>query len=76
MAATDAIARIYFFTIAYLLTTGSAKARGSRTLVIPVALTPSMLLNNRPIFQGNRSRKPIVARAAYPRYRVDFCASL
>jgi hypothetical protein len=43
IAASVAIAKIYFFTVAYLLSGKSARARGSRTVVVPAARTLSML---------------------------------
>jgi hypothetical protein len=59
IAATDAIARIYFFTVAYLPPNGLAKARGTRTVMLPTALSALILLNNRPTFQANRPRMPM-----------------
>jgi hypothetical protein len=54
IAATDAIARIYFLTATYLRQSGSAKARASRIVAVPPAVMPTMLLNNKPSFQMNR----------------------
>ena len=57
IAATDAIARIYFFTVTYLPQSGSAKARASRTIAVLPAIIPPMLLNNKPPFQWNHPRR-------------------
>jgi hypothetical protein len=55
IAATDAIARIYFLTATYLRQSRSAKARASRIVAVPPVIIPTMLLNNRPSFQMNHS---------------------
>jgi hypothetical protein len=59
IAATDAIARIYFFTVTYLPQSGSAKARASKTIAVLPAIIPTMLLNNKPSFQTNHARRII-----------------
>ena len=62
IAATDAIARIYFLTVTYLRQSGSAKARASRIVAVPPAIIPTMLLNNKPSFQMNRRYNPQLTR--------------
>ena len=49
IAATDAIARIYFLTVTYLRQSESAKARASRIVAVLPAIIPTMLLNNKPL---------------------------
>ena len=56
LAVTDIIARMYFFAAACLPPSGPAKAHAPRTVGIPQAITPSMLLDNKLAFQTNRSR--------------------
>jgi hypothetical protein len=55
IAATEAIARVYFFIVTYLRQSGSAKARASRIAAVLPAITLPMLLNNKPAFQANHS---------------------
>src|SRR5208337_266419 len=55
IAATDAIARVYFLTVTYLRQSGSAKARASSIVAVPRVIIPTMLLNNKPSFQMNHS---------------------
>jgi hypothetical protein len=53
-AATDAIARMYFLTVTHLRQSRSAKAPVSKIAAVPLAILPTMLLNNRPAFEVNR----------------------
>jgi hypothetical protein len=62
IAATDALARIYFLTVTYLRQSGSAKPRASRVVAVPPAIIPTMLLNNKPSFQVNRRYNPQLTR--------------
>jgi hypothetical protein len=53
IAATDAIARMYFFTVTYPPQNESAKARAFRIVVVLPVIALPMLLNNKLAFQTN-----------------------